>query len=107
MVATIAAISTSILIIDSSVAAADDTAAQRVTDVTAAFYPQSLDAIIAEASQRFGVPESWKIVRPIWVTKPVSPENRILVAGKLELLTIIFLVKTPSRPTLDTNQNIE
>jgi hypothetical protein len=54
-----------------------------------------------------GVPESWKIVRPIWVTKPVSPENRILVAGKLELLTIIFLVKTPSRPTLDTNQNIE
>ena len=56
-VAAIAAISLSALMIGVPIVAAADTGSPRVTDVTAAFHPQSLDAIIAEAAQRFAIPE--------------------------------------------------
>ena len=87
MVATIAAISTSILMIASSVAAADDTATQRVTDVTAAFHPQSLDAIIAEASQRFGVPERW--IRAVMQAESAGDPSAVSEAGAMGLMQIM------------------
>ena len=87
MVATIAAISTSILMIDSSVAAAGDTATQRVTDVTAAFHPQSLDRIIAEASARFAVPERW--IRAVMQAESAGDPSAVSEAGAMGLMQIM------------------
>ena len=87
MVATIAAISTLILMIDSSVAAADDTAAQHVTDVTVAFHPQSLDRIIAEASARFAVPERW--IRAVMQAESAGAPSAVSEAGAMGLMQIM------------------
>ena len=87
MVATVATISTSILMIDSSVAAADDTATQRVTDVTAAFHPQSLDRIIAEASARFAVPE--RCIRAVMQAESAGDPSAVSEAGAMGLMQIM------------------
>ena len=87
MAAAIAAISFSALMISSPVAAADDTAAQHVTDVTAAFHPQSLDRIIAEASERFAVPERW--VRAVMQAESAGDPSAVSEAGAIGLMQIM------------------
>ena len=87
MVAAIAAISLSALMIGCPIAAADDTAAQQVTDVTAAFHPPSLDAIIAEASQRFGVPERW--IRAVMQAESAGDPSAVSEAGAMGLMQIM------------------
>ena len=87
MVATIVAISISALMIGSSVAAADDTAAQHVTDVTAAFHPQSRDRIIADASERFAVPERW--IRAVIQAESAGDPSAVSEAGAMGLMQIM------------------
>lgn len=87
MAAAIAAISFSALMIGSPVAAADDTAAQHVTDVTAAFHPQFLDRIIAEASERFAVPERW--VRAVMQAESAGDPSAVSEAGAIGLMQIM------------------
>ena len=87
MVAAIAAMSFSALMIGSPVAAADDTAAQHVTDVTAAFHPESLDRIIADASQRFAVPEQW--IRAVMQAESAGDPSAVSEAGAMGLMQIM------------------
>ena len=87
MAAAIAAISFSALMIGSPVAAADDTAAQHVTDVTAAFHPESLDRIIADASERFAVPERW--IRAVMQAESAGDPSAVSEAGAMGLMQIM------------------
>ena len=87
MVAAIAAISLSALMIGVPIAAAAETASPRVTDVTVAFHPQSLDAIIAEASRRFGVPPHW--IRAVMQAESAGDPSAVSEAGAMGLMQIM------------------
>ena len=87
IVAAIAAISLLALLIGFPVAATADTAAPRIIDVTAAFHPQSLDAIIAEASQRFAVPERW--IRAVMQAESAGDPSAVSEAGAMGLMQIM------------------
>ena len=87
MVAAIAAISLSALMIGVPIAAAAETASPRVTDVTVAFHPQSLDAIIAEASRRFGVPPHW--IRAVMQAESAGDPSAVSEAGAMGLMQVM------------------
>ena len=87
VVAAITAISLSTLMIGVPIAAADDTAAQHVTDVTAAFHPESLDRIIADASERFAVPERW--IRAVMQAESAGDPSAVSEAGAMGLMQIM------------------
>ena len=87
MAVAIAVISLSALMIGVPVAAAGETASPRVTDVTAAFHPPSLDAIIAEASQRFAVPERW--IRAVMQAESAGDPSAVSEAGAMGLMQIM------------------
>ena len=86
-VTAIATISLSVLMIGSPVAAATETASPRVTDVTAAFHPHSLDTIIAEASARFAVPERW--IRAVMQAESAGDPSAVSEAGAMGLMQIM------------------
>ena len=87
VLAAITAISLSTLMIGVPIAAAVETASPRVTDVTAAFHPPSLDAIIAEASQRFAIPERW--IRAVMQAESAGDPSAISEAGAMGLMQIM------------------
>ena len=87
MVAAIAAISLSALMIGCPIAAAAETVSPRVTDVTAAFHPQSLDAIIADASERFAVPVRW--IRAVMQAESAGDPSAVSEAGAMGLMQIM------------------
>ena len=86
-VAAVTAIPLSALMIGVPIAAAAETALPRVSDVTSAFHPQSLDAIIAEASQRFGVPESW--IRAVMQAESAGDPSAVSEAGAMGFMQIM------------------
>ena len=87
VLAAVTAISLSAQMIGVPIAAAAETESPRVTDVTSAFHPQSLDAIIAEASQRFAVSERW--IRTVMQAESAGDPSAVSEAGAMGLMQIM------------------
>ena len=86
-VATIATIALSILLTSTPSTAQSEPLTPRVTDITAAFSQAALDAIIAEASQRFGIPERW--IRAVMQAESAGDPIAVSRAGAIGLMQIM------------------
>lgn len=86
-VAAITAVSLSMVTIGAPIAAQSEPLSPRITDVTAAFTRQSLDGIIAEASQRFAVPEHW--IRAVMQAESAGDRYAVSEAGAMGLMQIM------------------
>ena len=86
-VATITTIALSMLLTSTPSMAQSEPLTPRVTDITVAFSQASLDAIIAEASQRFGIPERW--IRAVMQAESAGDPSAISEAGAMGLMQIM------------------
>ncbi|GAB5471673.1 MAG: hypothetical protein Kilf2KO_47030 [Rhodospirillales bacterium] len=86
-VAAITAVSLPMLTIGAPLAAQEDPSSLRITDVTAAFSRQSIDEIIAEAAQRFAIPERW--IRAVMQAESAGDPTAVSDAGAMGLMQIM------------------
>lgn len=86
-IAVIAAVSLSTLTIGAPLAAQDEPSGPRITDVTVAFSRQSLDGIVAEAAQRFAIPERW--IRAVMQAESAGDPTAVSDAGAMGLMQIM------------------
>ena len=86
-VATIANIALSMLLTSTPSTAQSEPPTPSVTDITVAFSQASLDAIIAEASARFAVPERW--IRAVTQAESAGDPSAVSEAGAMGLMQIM------------------
>ena len=85
--AVVAAVSLSTLTIGAPLAAQDEPSRPRITDVTVAFSRQWLDEIIAEAAQRFAIPERW--IHVVMRAESAGDPTAVSDAGAMGLMQIM------------------
>ena len=83
----VATIALSMLLTSTPSTAQTEPLTPRVTDITVAFSQASLDAIIAEASRRFGIPERW--IRAVMQAESAGDPSAVSEAGALGLMQIM------------------